>query len=126
MGLQHKKKFYLRQAIEQYTNALDLFCSDAELNSVLYANRAHVHLLLGNFRNALHDALAAAKANPGNLKVCTPIVHRWTCQGLCCWDVQAEDVEGPAHAPHGSRRQLPPCLQRVPRPARLRWNMPAA
>ncbi len=68
-GLDAKKRFYLREAIKQYTEGLNLACPDAELNSVLYANRAHINLLLGNFRNALQDALAAAKANPTNLKV---------------------------------------------------------
>ncbi|GAB4818948.1 hypothetical protein N2152v2_005994 [Parachlorella kessleri] len=67
-GLQHKKKFYLREAIDKYSEGLALQCGDAELNSVLNSNRAHVNLLLGNFRNALLDGLAAAKANPSNVK----------------------------------------------------------
>ena len=68
VGLRHKKKFYLRQAIEQYTQGLQVACPDAVLNSVLCSNRAHVNLLLGNFRNAYMDGLAALKHNPDNVK----------------------------------------------------------
>lgn len=39
-GLQHKKKFYLRQAIEQYTQGLGVGCLDVRLNSLLNSNRA--------------------------------------------------------------------------------------
>lgn len=69
-GLQQKKKFYLRQAIEQYTLGLELQCSNATLVAQLYGNRAHVSLLLGNYRNALEDARAALKADPTFVKVC--------------------------------------------------------
>lgn len=69
-GLQHKKKFYLRQAIEQYTQGLAVACPNAALNSALASNRAHVNLLLGNFRNAYQDGLAALKTNPQNVKAC--------------------------------------------------------
>lgn len=67
-GLQHRKKFYLREAVDQYNKGLDLACSDASLNSVLYANRAHVQLLLGNFRNTLQDSAAAVKLDGSNVK----------------------------------------------------------
>lgn len=68
-GLRAKKKFYLRQAIEQYGKGLELQCADAPLNSVLCSNRAHVNLLLGNFRNAYQDGLAALRHNDQNIKV---------------------------------------------------------
>ncbi|KAI7844146.1 hypothetical protein COHA_002281 [Chlorella ohadii] len=67
-GLQAKKKFYLRQAIEQYDKGLEVGCGDAALNSVLCSNRAHVQLLLGNFRNAYQDGLAALRHNEQNIK----------------------------------------------------------
>lgn len=63
-GMQQRKKFYLRQAIEQYTQGLDLMCADDRLVCALYANRAHVNLLLGNYRRALEDARAALKKDP--------------------------------------------------------------
>ena len=44
---------------------------DAALASALFANRAQAHLLLGNHRSALDDALAALRADSGNVKVCT-------------------------------------------------------
>lgn len=80
VGLQQKKKFYLRQAIEQYTEGLNLMCSDAKLNAVLYSNRAHVNLLLGNYRNALEDAKAALKNNPAFVKVW--MVSNWLIEGV--------------------------------------------
>lgn len=57
------------QAIDQYDKGLDVQCSDAGVNSILCANRAHVNLLLGNFRNAYHDGLAALRHNDQNIKV---------------------------------------------------------
>ena len=67
-GISQRKKFYLRQAIEQYTQGIDLRCNDTDLNSTLYANRAHVNLLLGNDRNAILDGKDAARYNPQNVK----------------------------------------------------------
>lgn len=67
-GISQKKKYYLRQAIEQYSQGIDIQCNDAELNSILYANRAHVNLLLGNDRNAILDGKDAARYNPQNVK----------------------------------------------------------
>lgn len=46
-----------------------LQCEDAPLNSILCSNRAHVNLLLGNFRNAYQDGLAALRHNSQNIKV---------------------------------------------------------
>lgn len=67
-GLQQRKKFYLRAAIEQYTQGIGLACADAALHATLLSNRAHVNLLLGNFRNALLDAQDALRFDPGNVK----------------------------------------------------------
>ncbi|KAL6779418.1 CNS1 [Auxenochlorella protothecoides x Auxenochlorella symbiontica] len=89
-GLQQKKKFYLRQAIEQYTLGLELQCSNATLVAQLYGNRAHVSLLLGNYRNALEDARAALKADPTFVKAywrgakAAAGLRRWEeCRYLC-------------------------------------------
>ena len=41
-GLQLRKKFYLRQAQEFYSQGLALQCGDTVLDAVLYANRAQV------------------------------------------------------------------------------------
>lgn len=68
-GLRARKKFYLRQAIEQYGKGLEVQCGDPALNSILCSNRAHVQLLLGNFRNAYQDSLAALRHNDQNVKV---------------------------------------------------------
>ncbi|KAH9785080.1 TPR REGION domain-containing protein [Citrus sinensis] len=61
-----KKHYY--DAIDCYTRAINQnVLSDSE-NSVLYANRAHVNLLLGNYRRALTDTEEALKLCPTNVK----------------------------------------------------------
>jgi hypothetical protein len=67
-GLAQRKKFYLRQAVEQYTEGLGVGGTDAGVTSALLSNRAHVNLLLGNFRNAMLDGRDAVRFDPGNLK----------------------------------------------------------
>ncbi|GLT54000.1 hypothetical protein SLA2020_272340 [Shorea laevis] len=61
------KKHYA-DAIDCYTRAIDQnVLSDSE-NSILFSNRAHVNLLLGNYRRALMDAEEAIKLFPENVK----------------------------------------------------------
>ena len=91
-GLTHKKKFYLRQALEQYDKGLAVQCPDAALCSVLNSNRAHVNLLLGNFRNAYQDGLAALRHNDHNVKVGAWAVRRW--QRWRRWGVRWQDWLG--------------------------------
>lgn len=56
-------------AVNCYTRAIDQkVLGDAD-TSVLFANRAHVNLLLGNYRRALEDAERAIQLSPGNVKV---------------------------------------------------------
>ncbi|GLC40844.1 hypothetical protein PLESTB_000016500 [Pleodorina starrii] len=62
------RRTLLRDAVECYGNGLGLHVDNPRLNAVLHANRAHVHLLLGNLRKALEDSLAAKKLDPGNVK----------------------------------------------------------
>ena len=68
VGLQSKSKLMLREAIKFYGEGLKLQAKDEALNSVLLSNRAHVESLLGNWRNALSDALMAKKTDPSNAK----------------------------------------------------------
>lgn len=68
-GLKHRKKFYFRQATIAYTKGLDACCGNDIINAVLLSNRAQVHLILGNDRNALEDSLAAMKLDDNNVKV---------------------------------------------------------
>ncbi|KAK9907556.1 hypothetical protein WJX75_005927 [Coccomyxa subellipsoidea] len=67
-GLQLKKKFYLREAVDLYTKGLGMGSSLPELLSMLHSNRAQAHLLLENYRNALEDSQEAMKLNSANLK----------------------------------------------------------
>lgn len=76
LALQEKGNDYVKKGKKHYSDAIDCYTrainqtvlSDSE-NSVLYANRAHVNLLLGNYRRALTDAEEALKLCPTNVKV---------------------------------------------------------
>lgn len=61
------KKHYA-DAIDCYTRAINQKISNNFENSILFANRAHVNLLLGNYRRALTDAEEAIKINSANVK----------------------------------------------------------
>ena len=64
-----KGKKHYSEAIENYTKAINQgVLSDSE-TSILFSNRAHVNLLLGNYRRALTDAEEAIKLCPDNVKV---------------------------------------------------------
>lgn len=67
------------EAVSCYTKAIaqmeplsSLDASAAADASVLFANRAHVNLLLGNHRRALDDAEQAIRLSPSSVKVTTP------------------------------------------------------
>ena len=62
-GLSHRPV-----ALNRYTQALDLKCKDQKLNSVIYSNRAHLHMLNRNWGRALADCKAAIDADPSNVK----------------------------------------------------------
>lgn len=61
------KKHY-SDAIECYTRAINQEVLSDSDNSIVYSNRAHVNLLLGNYRRALTDAREAIKLCPTNVK----------------------------------------------------------
>ncbi|KAJ4814638.1 Tetratricopeptide repeat protein [Rhynchospora pubera] len=63
-----KGKKHYSDAIESYTRAINQKALDDSETSVLFANRAHVNLLLGNYRRALTDAEEAIKLCPSNIK----------------------------------------------------------
>ena len=83
-GMEHRRKYYLRQAIEQYTLGVNVELDlgddvepDADgktvddlkkLKSILFSNRAHVHLLLGNYRSAFLDTKDAILYDDKNIK----------------------------------------------------------
>ena len=76
LTLQEKGNEYVKLGKKHYSDAIDCYTrainqkvlSDSE-NSILFANRAHVNLLLGNYRRALRDAEEAIKLCPTNIKV---------------------------------------------------------
>ncbi|KAB5569836.1 hypothetical protein DKX38_003629 [Salix brachista] len=61
------KKHY-SDAIECYTRAINQEVLSDSDNSIVYSNRAHVNLLLGNYRRALTDAREAIKLCPTSVK----------------------------------------------------------
>ncbi|GAV84181.1 TPR_11 domain-containing protein [Cephalotus follicularis] len=61
------KKHY-NEAIDCYTRAINQNVLSDYDTSILFANRAHVNLLLGNHRRALIDSEDAVKLCPTNLK----------------------------------------------------------
>ena len=76
LASQEKGNEYVKMGKKHYSDAIDCYTrainqnvlSDSE-NSILFANRAHVNLLLGNHRRALMDAEDAIKLCPTNIKV---------------------------------------------------------
>ena len=94
-GLQLKKKFYLREALNLYTKGLEMGSTLPELLSVLHSNRAQAHLLLENYRRALEDSLAATGLQGTNLKVtqtpCTIHVHKCKGKLLLIWSLGIRD-----------------------------------
>ncbi|BAT95427.1 uncharacterized protein HKW66_Vig0238540 [Vigna angularis] len=61
------KKHY-SDAIDCYTRAIDQKALGDSETSILFSNRAHVNLLLGNLRRALVDSQEALKLCPSNIK----------------------------------------------------------
>ncbi|XP_072991988.1 uncharacterized protein [Typha latifolia] len=61
------KKHYV-DAIDCYTRAINQKALSDSDNSILFANRAHVNLLLGNYRRSLMDAEEAIRLCSSNVK----------------------------------------------------------
>lgn len=64
-----KGKKHYRDAIDCYTRAINQKALNDSETSVLFSNRAHVNLMLENYRWALNDAEEAIKLSPSNVKV---------------------------------------------------------
>ncbi|CAD5311685.1 unnamed protein product [Arabidopsis thaliana] len=63
-----KGKKHYSEAIDCYTKAISQgVLSDSE-TSILFSNRSHVNLLLGNYRRALTDAEESMRLSPHNVK----------------------------------------------------------
>ncbi|XVE78014.1 hypothetical protein DITRI_Ditri13aG0110100 [Diplodiscus trichospermus] len=63
-----KGKKYYPEAIDCYSRAINQKVLNDQDISVLFSNRAHVNLLLGNYRRALTDSQEAIKLSPANVK----------------------------------------------------------
>jgi len=62
------KKHY-SEAINCYTRAINQKALSDTETSMIFSNRAHVNLLLGNYGRALSDSEEAMKLSPTNVKV---------------------------------------------------------
>lgn len=62
------KKHY-SDAIDCYTRAINQKALTDSDTSIVFSNRSHVNLLLGNYRRALNDAEEGIKLSPSNVKV---------------------------------------------------------
>ncbi|XP_027366695.1 tetratricopeptide repeat protein 4 homolog [Abrus precatorius] len=75
LELKEKGNQYLKMGKKHYSDAIDCYTrainqkalSDSD-TSIIFANRAHVNLLLGNLRRALTDAQEALNLCPSNIK----------------------------------------------------------
>ncbi|KAL3818529.1 hypothetical protein ACJIZ3_004434 [Penstemon smallii] len=69
-GNEHVKKGkkHYSDAIDCYTRAINQNALSDSETSIIYSNRAHVNLLIGNYRRALEDAEEAIKLCPTNIK----------------------------------------------------------
>ena len=56
------------EAIAWYSKAIDAKSPIASQNSLCFSNRAHVHLLKGNFGHAAKDSSRALEFDPTNIK----------------------------------------------------------
>lgn len=84
LALQEKGNEYVKQGKKHYSDAIDCYTRainqnvlTGSENSILFANRAHVNLLLGNYRRALMDAEEAIKLCPTNVKVGSYFMFRF-------------------------------------------------
>ncbi|KAI9254526.1 hypothetical protein BDA99DRAFT_159944 [Phascolomyces articulosus] len=57
-----------KDAIDYYTRAIDVDCSDSKINEACYANRAAVNLELGNYGRVLRDCAKCLELNPKHTK----------------------------------------------------------
>ncbi|KAH9624348.1 hypothetical protein KSS87_012411 [Heliosperma pusillum] len=64
----NKGKKHYTDAIDCYTRAINQNALSEDETSLIFSNRAHVNLLLGNNRRALEDANQAIKLSPTNAK----------------------------------------------------------
>ncbi|XP_047330946.1 tetratricopeptide repeat protein 4 homolog [Impatiens glandulifera] len=64
-----KGKKHYSDAIDCYTRAINMKALSDSETCILFSNRAHVNLLMGNYRRALMDAEEAIKLSPTYVKV---------------------------------------------------------
>ncbi len=60
--------YYLKTAFKIYEDGLAQECSDDDLNSRMYSNRALIHLKRKNYGKAIEDCENAVKLNPAFTK----------------------------------------------------------
>jgi len=66
--LKESTKSGAREALDFFTDGIEIRCSDPVLNGQLYSNRAHVRMLLRQFVEAVDDCRKAIESDPKNIK----------------------------------------------------------
>ena len=61
-------KNQLRKAAMCYSEGINQQCSDKQLNSLLFSNRAYIHLFLKEYLECIKDCREAIKLDPENIK----------------------------------------------------------
>lgn len=69
VGLKSKNKHVLREAVQLYTQGLEVKCQDSSLNAVILCNRAHVESLLGAWRGTEARGVARGGRRSGARRV---------------------------------------------------------
>ncbi|CAH3182476.1 unnamed protein product, partial [Porites evermanni] len=67
-GNDEYKKNNFNNAIQFYTEGIEVNCKDEELNAILYSNRAAARFNLGNYTKTLDDAKIAVGLRPSFFK----------------------------------------------------------
>lgn len=69
-----KGKKHYSEAIDCYSRAINQKALNDQDTSLIFSNRAHVNLLLGNYRRSLSDSQDAIKLFPANVKVLLSVI----------------------------------------------------
>ncbi|PFX17018.1 Tetratricopeptide repeat protein 28 [Stylophora pistillata] len=77
------RKGQTNEAINTYTEGLQVNCKDVQLNAKLYSNRAAAHFHLGNYEECLSDATVSVQLEPNLMKAITKGAN--ACVKLCLY-----------------------------------------
>ncbi|PFX30439.1 Tetratricopeptide repeat protein 28 [Stylophora pistillata] len=77
------RKGQTNEAMNSYTEGLQVNCKDTRLNAKLYSNRAAAHFHLGNYEECLSDATVSVQLEPNSMKAIKKGAN--ACVKLCLY-----------------------------------------